>query len=171
MQPPFVGFDLPPSRSLSLPSSLPLLLFLILTLLEPSSKVNDWVSSLMCLGINCMQILLLFCFFFGDAQKLQLKCQFHFICFLFLPLPFLCFSWLSSKEVSKMDGWMCVSVRTNANKSVNDFSLSLIKSDLWADRERDRQTDKQSKHLHCNFKWTRIALWHIYPIPHPPPHT
>lgn len=48
-------------------------------------------------------------------------------------------------------------------------SLSLIKSDLWADRQRDRQTDKQSKHLHCNFKWTRIALWHIYPIP-PSPH-
>lgn len=72
-----------------------------------------------------------------------------------------------------MDGWMCVSVRTNANKSVNDFSLSLTKSDLWADRERDRQTDietdKLSKHLHCNFKWTRIALWHIYPIP-PSPH-
>lgn len=87
-----------------------------------------------------------FAFFRGDAHKLQLKCQFHFICFPFFPFPFLCFSWLSSKEVSKMDGWMCVSVRTNANKSVNDFSLSLW-SNLICEltgKETDRQTSCRS---------------------------
>lgn len=106
MQPPFVGFDLPALLPLSHSPLLHLssLLHLILTHshIWPSSKVNDWVSSLMCLGINCMQILLLFafsggfcCFFLPSLpqHKLQLKCQFHFLPFSLRYPPFLCPKW------------------------------------------------------------------------------